>query len=104
MARLSSELFAPPHSCLSRAIATLANRPLGILSAEGSDDFGLIAPHPVVEDALLVCTEPNDIFCFRPQIAGNEIGETPRAPWGHGVSISFRAWAPASFLFGREGR
>ena len=52
----------PQYSCPSRRAAALATRALKIPTMRYFDDFMLITPLPLAEEALLAFTELDEIF------------------------------------------
>ena len=67
------------YSCLSRIIATLARRLLKNPLVGYFDDFRLVAPLPLTEDALLASTDLNGIFGF--------VLKLPKSEWGQIIEL-----------------
>ena len=62
---------------LARIIAALASRLLGIPTFGHSDDFELVTPPPLTEEALLAFTELNEISGLELELSKSERGQLP---------------------------
>ena len=66
------------YNCLSRIVASSAVRLLEIPVLGYIDDFGLVAPLPLTEDAFPAFTQLNDIFGFVLRLPKSEEGSDHR--------------------------